>query len=33
MVWFKDNKLQLDEVRVAWAFCILAAVVSYCEIF
>ncbi len=32
MVWFKDNKLQFDELRVAWAFCIVAAFLSYFEV-
>jgi hypothetical protein len=29
MVWLKNSKLNFDEVRVAWAFCIVAALISY----
>ncbi len=32
MIGFRDNKLQIDEVRVAWAFCIVAAFMSYFEV-
>ncbi len=31
MIWFKDSKFQFDEVRVAWAFCLIALVVSCFE--
>jgi hypothetical protein len=29
MVWLRDGKLHFDEVRVAWAFCVVAALISY----
>lgn len=33
MAWFNLKKLQLDEIRVAWAFCVAACVISYFELF
>lgn len=33
MIWFNNSKLQLDEIRVAWAFCVVAGFVSYFELF
>ena len=33
MVWLNNNKFNLDELRVAWAFCVTAGLVSYFELF
>ena len=33
MVWLNNNKVKLDELRVAWAFCVTAGLVSYFELF
>ena len=33
MVWLNNNKFKLDELRVAWAFCVTAGLVSYFELF